>query len=323
MIKINLLAAAALLTAVASLPAQANQVPRAWVSGHGTDQIGCGAVASPCRSLQYAHDNIIEAGGEIDILDPAGYGAITITKAVSIVNDGVGTAGVQQANSSQNAITINAGASDSVTLRGLNIDGLGSGGNGIFFESGSRLTVVNCVIRHFANASSSGTSTGNAILLQPITSDVNFLISNTILSDNDLAGVMYLPSTNTTRHGVIDHVTSVNNQYGFFLLPTGGASYLVILNSIASDNGFAGLYAENTGALTATIDLSTFSNNNYGFAVGGTPIVMLGRSVITTNAVGIENNTSPNTFYSYGSNEINQNGSDIGGTALNTAYKPQ
>src|SRR5450755_1299850 len=105
--------AAALLVCGSAQAAGAN---RAWVSGHGTDAAGCGAPTAPCRSLQYTHDHIVVAGGEIDILDPAGYGAITITKAISIVNDGVGTAGVQAA--SGNAITINAGPSASVYLRG-------------------------------------------------------------------------------------------------------------------------------------------------------------------------------------------------------------
>src|SRR5471030_1897688 len=101
----------------ASQPGAAN---RAWVSGHGVDQAGCGSPTAPCRSLQYAHDNIV-AGGEIDILDPAGYGAISISKAISVVNDGVGTAGVQA--TSGNAITINTPPGDSVYLSGLNIDG--------------------------------------------------------------------------------------------------------------------------------------------------------------------------------------------------------
>ena len=48
---------------------------RGWVSGHGVDQAGCGVPSAPCRSLQYAHDHAVNAGGEIDILDPAGYGA--------------------------------------------------------------------------------------------------------------------------------------------------------------------------------------------------------------------------------------------------------
>src|SRR5271155_4981612 len=91
---------------ISAAPAQAATV-RAWVSGRiGSDVASCGAPVTPCRTLQYTHDNVVAAGGEIDILDPAGYGTINITKSISIVNDGVGTAGVQ-ANTG-NAITINA-----------------------------------------------------------------------------------------------------------------------------------------------------------------------------------------------------------------------
>src|SRR5450432_3741914 len=121
---------------------------RVWVSGHGTDTAGCGAPTAPCRSLQYAHDHIV-AGGEIDILDPAGYGAVSISKSISIVNDGVGTAGVQA--TSGNAITIQAGARDSVYLKGLNIDGVQQQGQeGVVFNQGSSLTITDCTVRHFA-----------------------------------------------------------------------------------------------------------------------------------------------------------------------------
>src|SRR5476651_711926 len=111
------LASAVLAAAVCCLGAGTAQAAssRIWVSGHGVDQAGCGAPTAPCRSLQYAHDHIV-AGGEIDILDPAGYGAVSISKSISIVNDGVGTAGVQA--TSGNAITINAGAGGAVYLRG-------------------------------------------------------------------------------------------------------------------------------------------------------------------------------------------------------------
>src|SRR5471032_3273178 len=139
---------------------------RVWVSGHGVDQAGCGAPAAPCRSLQYAHDNAVVAGGEIDILDPAGYGAVTITKSISIVNDGVGTAGVQA--SSGNAITINAGPNEAVYLKGLNIDGVQeTGANGIVFNSGADLTVTNCVVRHFSS---------DGIVLQPTSGAIRVLI---------------------------------------------------------------------------------------------------------------------------------------------------
>ena len=78
----------AFAAALPTVPAQAQTATRAWVSGHGTDEAGCGQVPAPCRTPQYAHDNIVAAGGEIDILDPAGYGSITIKKAISIINDG-------------------------------------------------------------------------------------------------------------------------------------------------------------------------------------------------------------------------------------------
>src|SRR5476651_139992 len=88
-------ASLALAALLASGPARAAGLNRAWVSGHGTDAAGCGAPTAPCRSFQYVIGNIIAAGGEIDVLDPAGYGALTIPFALSIVNDGVGVAGVQ------------------------------------------------------------------------------------------------------------------------------------------------------------------------------------------------------------------------------------
>src|SRR5262249_14258132 len=112
-------------------PAQA--ASRAWVSSTGVDQPGCGPVTSPCRTPQYAHDNVVAAGGEIDFLDPGGYGTITITKGVSLINDGVGTTGML-APSGINAITINAGPSDAIQLRGLTIEGAGVGLNGVLFN---------------------------------------------------------------------------------------------------------------------------------------------------------------------------------------------
>src|SRR5450432_1065784 len=165
------IATIALATSAAQAAGTANRV---WVSGHGVDAAGCGPPTTPCRSLQYAHDSAVAAGGEIDILDPAGYGAITITKAISIVNDGVGTAGVQA--TSGNAITINAASGDSVYLSGLNIDGVRQQSlNGILFQGGGALTIVNCVARHFANA---------GIALDPAAGGMRIEIANTIASDN-------------------------------------------------------------------------------------------------------------------------------------------
>src|SRR5579883_3541898 len=122
MTKSSLLAVSAgVILTFASFAALASALPtRTWVSGKGSDSGSC-SLASPCRTFAYAIAQTA-AGGEIDVLDPAGYGALTITQSISIVNDGVGEAGVQ-AGSGGAAITINAGASDVIQLRGLTIEG--------------------------------------------------------------------------------------------------------------------------------------------------------------------------------------------------------
>ncbi len=140
------IAGALLALGLSAAPAEA-QANRTWVSGKGTDSGTC-TLAAPCRTFAFALTQT-NASGEIDVLDPAGYGPVTIAKAISILNDGVGVAGIQAG--SGNGVTINAGASDSVHLRGLTIEGAGRGTNGILFNTGGNLAIENCVIRNFAN----------------------------------------------------------------------------------------------------------------------------------------------------------------------------
>jgi hypothetical protein len=320
----SLLAATLAALCFSFLPAHA-LINRAWVSGKGTDAAGCGAPTDPCRTFQYVVSNIIAPAGEIDVLDPAGYGAVTIPLALSIVNDGVGTAGVQA--TSGNAITINAGASDKVTLRGLNIDGLGTASNGIVFNSGGGLTVTDCVIRHFAGG---GTTTGNGILIQPTTGSMSFLISNVIASDNGYTGVYFFPASATpSANGEIDHVTAINNGWGIAInsqTTSSGTVAVALSNSVASDNANDGAYTQNGGgSLTVSIDNSNMNHNGRGGLTAENSVkVLLGRSVITSNAIwGAGNGTSPNTFYTYGDNRINENGTDISSNPLSTTFKPQ
>jgi hypothetical protein len=138
------IAGALLALGLSAAPAEAGP-NRTWVSGTGTDSGAC-TRAAPCKTFAFALTQTA-AGGEIDVLDPAGYGLVTITKAISIINDGVGAATI--GTSSGNAITINAGATDSVHLRGLTLTGLGSGLSGIVFQAGGNLAIENCVIRNF------------------------------------------------------------------------------------------------------------------------------------------------------------------------------
>ena len=172
-----ILAALAALV-LAQSPASA-LVLRATVSGKGADVATCGAPTAPCRTFQFVHNNIVAPGGEIFVLDSAGYGPLTITKALSIVNDGGGAAGVTQVAAGLSAITISAGANETVSLRGLSISGVGSGFRGIVFVSGGLLVIADCVVRGFV---------GDGIVLAPATAS-RVTIANTISSENQSAGV--------------------------------------------------------------------------------------------------------------------------------------
>ncbi len=117
--RIALLALAILFLApvLASAPAHA-QATRTWVSGVGDDVNPCSRTA-PCKTFAGAISKTA-AGGEINCLDPGGFGAVTITKAITL-NCGF-TLGSILASGTP-GIIINAAAADRITLRGLQFAG--------------------------------------------------------------------------------------------------------------------------------------------------------------------------------------------------------
>lgn len=200
-----LLAGSALSLAIAG-PAHALNA-RTWISGKGVDQANCGPVASPCRTLQYAHDNT-SAGGEIDVLDPAGYGSVTITKAINIINEG-GIAGVLAA-AGGNAITINANYGDAVVLRGLTVEGAKVGANGIVFIGGSSLTIANCVVQGFVGTGRAG----NGIWLKHSSGSSSVTITDTTASYNEYVGIVYSPLGAGGGQFSVSRTTASHNGYG-------------------------------------------------------------------------------------------------------------
>src|ERR1700736_2139486 len=96
------------------------QASRTWVSGVGDDANPCSRTA-PCKTFAGAISKTA-AGGEIDALDPAGYGAVTIAKAITIDGGGGQVASIL-ASGGINGVNVQAGASDVVTLRNLRING--------------------------------------------------------------------------------------------------------------------------------------------------------------------------------------------------------
>jgi hypothetical protein len=207
-----------------ALPAQA-QAMRTFVSGLGKDSNPC-TVAAPCKTLQAALAKTL-AGGQISALDSADYGNVTINQAVSIVS-GHGATGVM-ATSSVTAITINAGANDVINLQGLDIDGAGSGANGIQFNTGASLNVQNSVIRGFSNG----------INFQPNGSSA-LSVGNTLVSNNS-TGLRFQSSAIST--GVLNDVQMVNNGTGIVAAGTSGTApaTVAIQNSVVANNSTVGI----------------------------------------------------------------------------------
>ncbi len=122
------------------------QATRTWVSGLG-DDVNPASRTAPCKTFAGAISKTI-VGGEINVLDPAGYGAVTITKSITI--DG-GSNFASILASATTGIIINA-PGGIVTIRHLSINGTGTtlGVSGIKIISAKKVIVEDCVIANFS-----------------------------------------------------------------------------------------------------------------------------------------------------------------------------
>jgi hypothetical protein len=272
-------------------PAQA-QLARTFVSAAGGNDANDCNRATPCRTFQVAHNKTFDQG-EITVLDPGGYGAVTITKSISIVNDGVGEAGVLVSGGAI-GITINAPAGGYVNLRGLTIQGIGfGGGTGLRFNTGFSLTITNCVIRN---------NTGNAVEFFPSASS-NLSVSNTLVADNGGRGIFVRTGGGAADAKVVlSGVEAYNNSlHGFVVDGSMGGSTIkaTVADSTAANNSGAGIVA--ISAVDMLVVRSVFSNNASGI-VASASTVRVGQSTVTGSTVdswvGVQ---------SYGDNMVNGN----------------
>jgi hypothetical protein len=227
-------------------PASA-QASRTWVSGVGDDANPCSRTA-PCKTFAGSIAKTA-AGGEINCLDPGGFGAVTITKAVTI--DCSGTYGSTLV-SGTNGIVVNAGATDVVILRGLSVNGLATGINGIRFLAGAQLTVERCIVFGFTN---------NAIdIATTATADV--YISNTYITKSNKGVVA---ATTTGALIVLVNNTDIVNVTANAFEAAGGAVLGTLTNSrLTSANG--GVVASAANA-QLNVDTSSIVNNDIAFSV--------------------------------------------------------
>jgi len=270
----------ALITLSAAVQAQAT---RTWVSGVGDDANPCSRTA-PCKTFAGAISKTATAG-EINVLDPGGFGGVTITKSITISSEGF-EAGVLV--SGTNAIIVNAPTNAVVVLRGLDIEGLGTGLTGIKVLAAGVVHVENCTINNFTQIGIDFVPTAAAA------STSQLHVSNTIIRDNQGAssgGIRIKPGTNVSAIGMIENTQLRNN---FFGLRVDDNSKVTAKNTTAADNvSSAGFLAVSTAAaVTLSLDSCVATGNLNGVkADNSNATVRIANCSIFGNTNGLVNNT--------------------------------
>jgi hypothetical protein len=284
-----------------ALPASAfAQASRTWVSGVGDDANPCSRTA-PCKTFPGAISKTA-SGGEINCLDPGGFGTVTITKSITITCyytlGSVLAAGV-------NGIVVNAQPTDKVVLRGLDINGLGganAGINAIRILQAKSVKILDSEIYGFAQ---------NGIDFEPANSLANLVVNRTYIHDNTGNGILVAPpSTGGSARAHLSNSQLDNNGCGATVAenPPGGAFTTRCGTQAAGTGG-------TNPKLTALHDAFTQSDGTGGhglFTNGTDAIIVVGDSEITNNSVGVEgiDGGTNGGIYSFKNNYLDSNGTN-------------
>ena len=296
---------------LASSPAAA-QATRTWISGVGDDVNPCSRTA-PCKTFQGALPKTA-AGGEINCLDGGGFGGVTITKSISIICE-TDEAGVLVA--ATNAVIIN-GAGITVTISGLDIEGLGQTGvagvNGIFISNASVVHIRNTKIRGFRNSYGIRVETGAPIAV---------FIDNVQISESGIAGnatsggiAMFPFAGSSARLSLRNTTVTDNLNIGLRLDTTSSGGSTIVAKVEGSQiegngNGILVKAPVGTGSVRLMLNDSSVSlNTGFGiFANGAGALARVDDTAITGNATGISLANS-GVVSSYGTNQLDGNTND-------------
>jgi len=268
-----------------STAAAYGQATRTWVSGVGDDANPCSRTA-PCKTFAGAISKTAP-GGEINVLDPGGFGAVTITKSITISSEGF-EAGVLV--SGTNGIVISAAATDAVVLRGLDIEGLGTGLVGIKVLGGlAALHVENCTINNFRG------SNGSGIEVAPtLAGTMQLYVNDTIVRRNGQGtggGIFVHPGSGVTVKGSLENVQLENNLFGLKVQDNVSLSVKNSLAAGSTNAGFSAVQGALLGPISLIIDHSVAEcNGTIGVQSNGnaSTIVRITNVTASCNATGIQ-----------------------------------
>ena len=296
----------ALMLALGAADAHA-QATRTWVSGVGDDVNPCSRTA-PCKTFAGAISKTA-TGGEINIIDSAGYGGVTITKSMTI--NGAGAyASVLVAGTNGILVSL-PGANDSVIIRNVSIHGTGTGVNGIRMISGGNLFVENVQIQQFAD---------KGISFEP-NAAAKLLVTNTEIR-NTGGGILVKPTAaSATAH--LENVIVEKNTFG---VRAEDNSVVTVRNSTAAGNLNSGYFAmswsqpaeinlENSSAVSQR---NATSNSSGIRCEGAQAKVRLSNVTVINNDVGL--NLISGSIASWSNNKVF--GNTINGSP-NSTITPQ
>lgn len=282
------------------------QATRTWVSGVGDDANPCSRTA-PCKTFAGAISKTF-IGGEIDALDPGGFGTVTITKSITI--DGCCITSILASGTNGVNINIPVSANDPerrVTLRHLTINGTGAAGSigrrtglkGINFTQGSAVHVENCFIQNF---------TQEGIFMSHTVSGGTLHVKDTNIQNCNVGISM------TTTSGFVvanmDHVRIEKMTTNGLVIGTHGHAH--VNNCYIAFNGGDGVSMA-ASVTDGTVNLeSTFiaSNGAAGLRNGGTgSLVDLSNTSLMQNVTGIASSSAAagGGVNSHGNNQISGN----------------
>jgi hypothetical protein len=266
---------------LASAPAHA-QATRTWISGVGDDANPCSRTA-PCKTFAGAISKTA-TGGEIDCLDPGGFGTLTITKSITLDCGGGGIVGSILA-SGLNGININA-AGATVIVRNLSINGAGTtlGNKGISITAAANVSIENTHIMNFVQQ----------CIIDTRASAGKLVVSNVDVRYCGITGVA-TATTGGVLSMVMDRVRSVGSNFGATLSTNTNAT---LTNCVLSDNNNNGL--ENEGAQIFA-DSCQMSSNATGVNNTSSGTTRLSNNEIAWNTTNGINNASGSVFV-YGNN---------------------
>lgn len=313
---IQIMAIAAFVFAVASM-AQA-QATRTWVSGVGDDANPCSRTA-PCKTFPGAISKTA-VDGEIDALDPGGFGTVTITKSITIDGTAAGIAGVLNAGVAGIIINITAETAPhnlhTVVLRGLQINGASSGTDGIRIVSGN-VAGLKVIIENCSIAGQNG-SPGRGV--EDFRNNGGQLsISNTTIANTAAAAVVIDPNGSGGGSSTRTDVTISNSRIlgcgqG---LNFGSAVKAYIYNTVVTGTAAAGILAIQTssGTTEISVDHCVVSNNTIGFNALSANMTIRVSNTTAMNNTTLFSTAGGGQVLSYGNNQA-------GGSAIGSPVAP-